>query len=95
MAQGTFNFQDRHLKVDVKALCGALVEEQPNGDVGFVHSTVKKSDLETLAFCPSLTLTSQVFAGTWYSGCYQGTRLLHRAMLDLSQHACVLLQSFS
>jgi hypothetical protein len=42
MAQGMFNFQDRHLKVGVKRLCGALVEQQSNGDVSFVHSTVKR-----------------------------------------------------
>jgi hypothetical protein len=33
---------DRYqLAVGIKELCGALVEELPNGDISFVHSTVK------------------------------------------------------
>lgn len=35
------DFERNQFSVDSKALCGALVEELPNGDVTFVHSTVK------------------------------------------------------
>jgi hypothetical protein len=37
----TVNFDRYQLAVDAKELCGALVEQLPNGDIGFVHSTVK------------------------------------------------------
>jgi len=35
------DFDRYQLAVDAKELCGALVEELPNGDISFVHSTVK------------------------------------------------------
>lgn len=35
------DFDSHQLRVDSKTLCGALIEELPNGDVTFVHSTVR------------------------------------------------------
>jgi hypothetical protein len=35
------DFDSCQLVVDAKELCGALVEQLPNGDINFVHSTVK------------------------------------------------------
>jgi hypothetical protein len=35
------DYERQQLMVDAKDLCGALIEELPNGDVTFVHSTVK------------------------------------------------------
>jgi hypothetical protein len=37
----TVDFDRYQLAVDAKELCGALVERLPNGDISFVHSTVK------------------------------------------------------
>jgi hypothetical protein len=37
----TVDFDRYQLAVDVKELCGTLVEELPNGDISFAHSTVK------------------------------------------------------
>jgi hypothetical protein len=39
--QQRVDFDSYQLAVDVKELCGALVEQLPNGDISFVHSTVK------------------------------------------------------
>jgi hypothetical protein len=35
------DFDRYQLAVDVNELCGALVEQLPNGDISFVHSSVK------------------------------------------------------
>lgn len=35
------DFESHQLREDSKTLCGALIEELPNGDVTFVHSTVR------------------------------------------------------
>jgi hypothetical protein len=39
--QQSVNFDSYQLAVSAKELCGALVEQLPNGDISFVHSTVK------------------------------------------------------
>lgn len=37
----TVDFDRNQLAADAKELCGALVEQLPNGDISFVHSTVQ------------------------------------------------------
>jgi hypothetical protein len=39
--QQSINFDSYQLAVSAKELCGALVEQLPNGDISLVHSTVK------------------------------------------------------
>jgi len=36
------DYESHKLRLDAKQLCGALVEELPNGDVCFVHATMKQ-----------------------------------------------------
>lgn len=40
-AHGSADFLKNRLAVGAKDLCGALLEELPNGDIDFVHSTAK------------------------------------------------------
>ena len=40
--RGEVDYESHKLRLDAKQLCGALVDELPNGDVCFVHATMKE-----------------------------------------------------